>query len=86
MKVKEVDKYKKNKLMLFHIVDGKLLGKFKAIWNKIEDLKNIKLNALTVYAGRYINPKIRTYGDKVLTNFCGLNVPESNEPFTAMFI
>ena len=62
--------------MSFHTDDEKLLGKFKAIWTKIQGLRNIKLNTLSVYAGRYIDPKIKTYGDKVLTNFRGLNVPE----------
>ena len=31
-----------NKLMSFHIGDQKLLQKYKAIWTKIEDLKNIE--------------------------------------------
>ena len=62
--------------MSFRIDDEKLLGKFKAIWTKIQGLRNIKLNTLSVYAGRYIDPKVKTYGDKVFTNFCGLNVPE----------
>ena len=35
-----------NKLMSFGIDDEKLLEKHKTIWTKIEDLKNIKLNAL----------------------------------------
>ena len=35
--------------MFFRIDDGKLLEKYKAIRSKIEDLKNIKLNALPVY-------------------------------------
>ena len=26
----------------------------------------------------YIKTEIRTYGDKVFTNFCGLNVPEDD--------
>ena len=30
---------KNNKLMSFHINDQKVLQKYKAIWNKIEDLK-----------------------------------------------
>ena len=64
-----------NKLMSFYIDDEKLLEKYKAIWTKIEDLKNIKLNALPVYDDRYIKTKLRTYGDKVYTNFRGLNVP-----------
>ena len=35
----------------------KLLEKYKAIWNKIEDLKNIELNALLVYFDRDISTK-----------------------------
>ena len=67
-----------NKLMPFRIDNGKLLEKYKAIWTRIEDFKNIKLNALPVYDDRYIKTKIRTFGDKVYTNFRGLNVPEDD--------
>ena len=42
-----------------------LLEKYKAIWAKIEDLENIKLNALPVYDDRYIKTKIITFGYKV---------------------
>ena len=67
-----------NKLTPFRIDNGKLLEKYKAIWTRIEDLKNIKLNALPVHDDRYIKTKIRTFGDKVYTNFRGLNVPEDD--------
>ena len=40
-KVKEGDKDKNNKLMFFRTDDEKLLEKYKAIWNKTENLKNI---------------------------------------------
>ena len=78
-----------NKLMAFHIDDGKLLEKYKAIWTKVEDLKNIKLNALPVYDNSYIKTKIRPFGGKVYINFRGLNVPEDNiecESFTVISI
>ena len=75
-KVKDGDKYKNNKLISFHINDEELLEKCKAIWTKIEDLKNIELSALPVYDDRCIKIKIRTYSNKVYTNFRGLNVPE----------
>ena len=65
--------------MSFRIDNEKLLEKYKAIWTKIEDLKNIKLIALPVYDDRYIKTKIRTFGDKVYTNFHGLNVPENDK-------
>ena len=63
-------------MMSFHINDEKLLEKYKAIWTKIEDLKNIELNALPFYDDRYIKTKIRAYGEKVYSNFRGLNVLE----------
>ena len=62
-------KDKNNILMYFRIDDDKLLEKYKTVWNKIEDLKNIELNALPVYNDRYLKIKIRTYGDIVCTNF-----------------
>ena len=56
--------------------EDKLLKTYKAIWTRIEDLQNIELDTLPVYDDRYIKTKIKTHGDKVYTNFPGLNVPE----------
>ena len=86
-KVKDGDKDRNNKLMSFRIDDERLLEKYKSLWTKIEGLKNIELNALQVYDDRYIKTKIRTYRDKVYTNFRGLNVPEDDikcESFTVI--
>ena len=80
------DKGKSNKLMSFRRDDEKLLEKYKAIWTKIQNLKNIELNALPVYDYRYIKTKIRTYGNKVYTNFRGLNVPEDDIEFESFTI
>ena len=41
-KVKDGEKKKNNKLMSFRRDDEKLLHKYKAIWTKTEDLKNIE--------------------------------------------
>ena len=77
-KVKDGDKSKNNKLISFGLDDDKLLEKYKTIWTKIEDLKNIESNALPVYDDRYIKTKI-TNGDEVYTNFCSLNVPKDRK-------
>ena len=42
-KVKDGHRNKNNKLMSFRIDNEKVLEKYKAIWTKIEDLKNIEL-------------------------------------------
>ena len=73
--------------MSFRIDDKKLLEKYKASWTKIENLKNIELNVLP--ADRYIKTKIRTFGDKVYTDFRGLNMPQDDiecGSFTVIFI
>ena len=49
------------KTMSFSIDDEKLSEKYQAIWNKIEDLKDVELNVLPVYDNRCIKSKIRTY-------------------------
>ena len=72
-KDKDGDKDKNNKLMSSRTDDDKLLEKYKTIWNKIENLQNIELNALPVYDDRYIKTKIRTYAIKFILI---LNVPE----------
>ena len=65
----------------FCMGDERLLEKYKTIWTKIEDSNNVELSALPIYDNRYIKTKIRTHGDKVYTNLCGLNVPEFLQSF-----
>ena len=77
-KVKDGNKDKKSKLMSFRIDDKNVLEKYEAIWNKIEDLENIEINALPVYDERSVKTKVRTWGDKVYANFRGINVPEDD--------
>ena len=64
------------KLTSFPINDEKLLEKYKAIWTKIEDFKNIKLNVLPLYVNRHKETKIKTHGDNNSTTFLSLNAPE----------
>ena len=77
---------KNNKLKSFRIYDKELLEKYKASWTKIEDFKDIELNARPVYDDRYIKIKIRTYGDNIYTNFSGSNVPEDDIDFESFIV
>ena len=53
LNLKNGDEDKNNKLMSFCTDDDRLLEKFKTTWSKNEGLRNIKLNALTVYDDRF---------------------------------
>ena len=58
-------------VITFKVKDGdknnKKKQKIKAIWTKIEYLKDIELSISPSY-DRHIKTKIRTYSDKVYTN------------------
>ena len=64
IKIKTID--------LFLIDNERLLEKYKTIWVKIEDLKNIELKTLSFYDNRYVKTKIRTHGDKIYTTVRGI--------------
>ena len=80
-RVEDEDENKNNEFMSFRRDYKKLLEEKKNIWTKIEDLNNTELNDLPFYDDKYIKTKIKTFGDKVYTNFRGLNVPEVNIAF-----
>ena len=70
------------------INDEKLLEKYKTIWTKTEDLKHWIKWFTSLWSQTY-KKKIRTYDDKVYTNFRYLNVPEYDlecESFTVIAI
>ena len=70
------DKNKNNKLKYLRIDKDKLFEEIKTFWTKVKDFKNNELNTAPVFVVMYIKTKIKTYGNNVYTNFCGLSVPE----------
>ena len=56
----------RNKLMSFYKDDEKLLEMYEAIWTKVENFKNIKLNALTVYGDICIRNKQKSKWGQIL--------------------
>ena len=72
-----------NKTMSFKVSDNKVLKKYKKIWEKVGNLLNIEFDSEPVYGDidKYIKTKIKTYGDKVNTNFQGQKVPKENASY-----
>ena len=70
--------------MSFKVNDNKLLKKYKKIWEKAGNLLNIELIVNAFMYGdvdKYIKTKIKTYGEKVNTNFQGQKVPKENASY-----
>ena len=75
--------FNSNKTMSFKVSDNRLLKKYKKIHEKVASLLTIKFDSEPIYGDvdRYIKAKIKTYGDRVNTNFHGQKVPKENPTY-----
>ena len=67
-----------NKTMPFKVIDNKPLKKYTKIWERVSSLMNIEFDSEPVYGDndKYIKTKIKSYEDKVNTNFQGNKIPK----------
>ena len=74
--------------MSFKVTDKQLLKKYNKIWEKVEELLNVKFESKPVYGDddKYIKTKINSYKDKVNTNFQGKKVPKENSSYKCLSI
>ena len=55
--------------MALMVEDKRLLENYKKIWEKIKRLMGIDFESKATYIDKYINTKIKTYKDRIITNF-----------------
>ena len=68
-----VQHFDSKKAISFKVNDNRLLKKYTEIWGKVSILMNIEFDSEPVYIDndKYIKAKIKSYVDKVNTNFQG---------------
>ena len=78
-----VEHFNSNKTMSFKVTDNKLLKKYTKIWERVNSLMNIEFDSETVYVknDKYIKTKIKSYGDKINTNFQGKKIPKEDASY-----
>ena len=86
-----ISKFDKNKLTMSLMVEDKqLLENYKKIWKKTKRLMGINLESKATYDDKYMNTKIKTYKDSIITNFyhkTGFKeVPEEKVPYKCLSI
>ena len=83
--------FEKNKTaMALMVEDKQLLENYKKIWEKIEKLMGIDFESKATYNDKYINTKIKTYKDSIITNFYNKTgfkeMPEEKVPHKCLSI
>ena len=81
-----VKHFDSNKTMLLRVTDNKLLKKYTKIWEKVSSLMNIVFDSESIYGDndKYVKTKIKSYGDKVNTNFQGDKIPKENASYKCL--
>ena len=72
--------------MSFFTTNNEFLERYTVIWEKISDLVNKKCDSDPIYNNKYINTKIRSYNNDIITNFRNIDhennkLPEKNKPY-----
>ena len=62
--------------MSFNACDNKLLKEYNKIWEKISSLMKTKFDSELVCGDKYIYTKIKSYEDRIDTNFYGKEIPK----------
>ena len=72
--------------MSFKFNDNKLSKKYNKIWGRVSSLMNIEFDSEPVYGDndKYMKTKIKSYGDKVNTNFQNKKIPKENVPYKCL--
>ena len=75
-----------NRKMSFLTTNNDFLERYTAIWEKISDVVNKKFDSDPIYNNKYINTKIRSYNNDIITNFRNIDnknnkLPEKNKPY-----
>ena len=72
--------------MPFKANDSKLLKKYSKIWERVSNLMNLTFDSEPVYGDndKYIKIKIKSYGDKINTNFQGKKTSKENASYRCL--
>ena len=66
--------------MSFFTNNNEFLERYTAIWEKISNLVNKKFDSHPIYNNKYINAKIRSYNNDIITNFRNIDNKNNKLP------
>ena len=68
------------------VIDNKLLKKYAKIWERVSSLMNIEFDSESVYVDNHkcIKAKIKSYGDKINTNFQDKKIPKEDASYKCL--
>ena len=75
--------------MSFLTANNEFLERYTKIWEKLSDLIDKKIDSDPVHSNKFINTKIRSYNNDIMTNFYDIDnknkkIQEKNKPYRCM--
>ena len=70
--------------MSFFIKDDELLEKHNEIWEKVKNSIKKELDCEPVYNEKYVKAKIKSYKEKINTNFYNNKIPKEGSQCTLL--
>ena len=77
--IKYFESNKKNMSLLADDDVDDVILKYNKIWKKIKKLLGVEFDIQSVYDGKYIKTRVKTFKDKVITKFTDSEIPKENK-------
>ena len=74
------------KYISFLIKNDELLEKYNEIWNKVSKVIKKEFDSEPVYNNKYLKAKIKSYEEKINTNFHNNNVPKEGSQYICLSV
>ena len=81
-----VKHFDSNKTMSFKVSDNKLFQTYTKIWERVSNLMDKKFDSKPIDCDndKYIKTKIKSYEDRITTNFQGKKIPKENASYKCL--
>ena len=58
--------------------------KYAEIWNKIKNVLNVKFHSQSIYDGKYMKTKVKTFNNMINTLFSGDEIPKERNHYVCI--
>ena len=64
------------------LADDDVILKYNKIWKKIKRLIGVEFDSQSLYDGKYIKTRVKTFEDKVIIKFIDNEIPKENTHYS----
>ena len=78
--------FDETKYMSFLIKGDELIEKYNEVWEKVRNIIKKEADSELVYNKKYLKAKVKSYNEKINTNFHNSKIPKEGSQFICLLV